>query len=132
MEPIRVFFTGNCEVFDALRDSLDQHPEIEVVGATEQVAQAVGALAGGHLDCVLHATGSAAFPATEVAAIREQTRAPRVLVASGGEAAAMLENALDSQVDDVLLLPQLTHNVVFAIRKAAHVKRQVQASTGHT
>jgi pilus assembly protein CpaE len=129
---VRLYFTGDCDGFDALREALSQQPGFETVGASEHVAQATGVLAGGHLDCVVHATRSAAFPAAEVAAIREQTRAPLVLVASGGEAAAMLENALDSQVDDVLLLPQLTHNIVFAIRKAAHVKRQVAASTGHT
>ena len=128
---VRIFVTGDCDGVDALRDALAQHPDIELVGHAEQVAQASGVLAGGHLDCVLHATRSASFPATEVAAIREQTRSPLILVASGGEAAAMLEHALDSHVDDVLLLPQLTHNVVFAIRKAAHVKRQAQQHTGH-
>src|SRR5439155_1920364 len=30
------------------------------------------------------------------------------------------------------LLPQLTHNVVFAIRKAAHVRRQNQVAAGRT
>jgi pilus assembly protein CpaE len=128
----RVYFTGDCEGFEALRSSLAENPEIEVVGESEHVAQATGVLAGGHLDCILHATRSSMFPATEVAAIREQTRAPLILVASGGEAAAMLEHALDSHVDDVLLLPQLTHNVLFAIRKAAHVKRQVQKATGRS
>jgi pilus assembly protein CpaE len=44
----------------------------------------------------------------------------------------MLEQALDADVSDVLLLPQLTHNVVFAIRKAAHVRRQTQAAAGRT
>ena len=39
--------------------------------------------AGGHLDCVLHATRSSVFPAAEVAAIREHTRAAVILVASG-------------------------------------------------
>jgi pilus assembly protein CpaE len=49
-----------------------------------------------------------------------------------GEAGTMLEQALDADVSDVLLLPQLTHNVVFAIRKAAHVRRQTQAAAGRT
>jgi pilus assembly protein CpaE len=128
---VRIFITGDCDGLDALRDALVQQQDIELIGQADHVAQATGVLAGGHLDCVLHATRSSSFPATEVAAIREQTRAPLILVASGGEAAAMLEHALDSHVDDVLLLPQLTHNVVFSIRKAAHVKRQVQHKTGH-
>jgi len=42
----------------------------------------------------------------------------------------MLEQALEQDVADVLLLPQLTHNVVFAIRKASHARRQLQ-TTAH-
>jgi pilus assembly protein CpaE len=95
-----------------------------------QVGAAATPLAGGHLDCILHATRDSAFPASEVAAIRELTRAPIILVASGAEAAAMLESAIEMDVADVLLLPQLTHNVVFAIRKASHARRQLQ-TTAH-
>ena len=40
-----------------------------------------------------------------------------------GEATELLEDALEAEVADVLLLPQLVENVVFTIRKAAHVKR---------
>jgi Flp pilus assembly CpaE family ATPase len=127
---IRVYFTGECEGFDALRGALAEHPEIDVVGVSPQVAPAEAALEGGHLDCVVHATREAAFPAADVEALREHTRAPVILVASGGEAATMLEHALEMEVADVLLLPQLTHNVVFAIRKAAHVRRQLQ-TTAH-
>ena len=127
-EAIRVYFTGDCDGFDALRASLAGNAEIAVVGASEQVEAAASPLAGGHLDCVVHATRGAAFPTDDIAEIREQTRAPVILVASGGEAAAMLEQALELDVADVLLLPQLTHNVVFAIRKAAHVRRQLQTA----
>jgi pilus assembly protein CpaE len=118
----RLYFTGDCEGFENLRESLAQHPELEVVGWSEHVAQAAGVLAGGHLECVLHGTRSEDFPAGEVAAIREQTRSPIVLVASGG-AAGMLEDALDADVADVLMLPQLVENVVFSLRKASHAKR---------
>ncbi len=131
-DAVRIYFTGDCDGFDALRKGLAEHAELEVVGESEQVAQATNALAGGHLDCVVHATREGSFPAAEIAAIREHSRAPLVLVASGGQAAGMLEQALDNDVNDVLLLPQLTHNVVFAIRKAAHVRRQVQAASGHS
>ncbi len=131
-EPIRVWFTGDCDGFEALRASLREHAEIEVVGEAQQVDDAVAGLTGGHLDCVVHATRSSVFPADDVASIREATRAPVVLVASGGEAAAMLEQALELDVADVLLLPQLAHNVVFAIRKAAHVRRQLQEPARRT
>jgi pilus assembly protein CpaE len=127
-EKIRIFFTGDCDGFDALRASLNESDEIEVVGASHQVAAAVAPLAGGHLDCVVHAARSSVFPADDIAAIREHTRASVILVASGGEAASMLEQALEQDVADVLLLPQLTHNVVFAIRKASHARRQLQTA----
>jgi pilus assembly protein CpaE len=127
-DAIRVYLTGDCDGFDALREALGGHAEIDLVGASEQVADAKAPLAGGHLECVVHATRAATFPAADVGALGELTRAPIVLVASGGEAAAMLEHALETDVADVLLLPQLTHNVVFAIRKAAHVRRQLQTA----
>jgi pilus assembly protein CpaE len=127
-ERARIYFTGDCEGFDALRGTLAATDEVDVVGASVHVAAATTPLAGGHLDCVLHATRDAVFPADEVAAIREVTRAPIILVASGAEAAAMLESAIEQDVADVLLLPQLTHNVVFAIRKASHARRQLQTA----
>ena len=74
-ERVRVYFTGSCEGLDNLREALSNHPELEVVGASEQVSQAASALAGGHLGAVLHATRSPSLPVNELAAIREQTAA---------------------------------------------------------
>ena len=128
---IRIYFTGDCEGFETLRNSLGQVEELDVVGASTKVAEAAAALTGGHLACVVHATRASEFPAVEVAAIRELTRAPVILVASGAEAAAMLEQALEQDVADVLLLPQLTHNVVFAVRKASHARRHVEVAAHH-
>jgi pilus assembly protein CpaE len=125
---IRIFCTGDCDGYEALRASLVDSEEIDVVGASEQVAAAAAPLAGGHLDCIVHATRSKMFPAEQVAAIREHTRAPIILVASGGESAAMLEQALEHDVADVLLLPQMTHTIVFSIRKASHARRQLQTA----
>jgi pilus assembly protein CpaE len=127
-QPARIYLTGDCDGFDNLRASLSQHPDLELVGWSEHVAQAAGVLAGGHLDCVLHATRASSFPAAEAAAIREQTRSPIVLVAAD-EGAGILDEALDSDIADVLLLPQLVENVVFTIKKAAHVKRAVPTVT---
>jgi pilus assembly protein CpaE len=124
----RLYFTGNCDGFNELRDALAQHPELEVIGSSEHVAQATGVLAGGHLECILHGTRSGAFPATEVAAIREQTRAPIVVVAAGGTT-AILDEALEADVSDVLLLPQMIENVVFTVKKASHAKRALPESS---
>jgi pilus assembly protein CpaE len=93
------------------------------------VTDAAGALAGGHLDVVLHATRSSALPADELATIREHTAAPVIVVASG-ECSTMLDEALEAGVADVLPLPQLTENIVFAIRKASHAGRRVQTESG--
>jgi pilus assembly protein CpaE len=124
VQPTRLYFTGDCDGFSELKESLAQQPGLEVIGSSEHVAQASGVLAGGHLACILHATRSEGFPSAEVAAIREQTRAPIVIVASGS-ATEILEEALDADVSDVLLLPQLVENVLFAIKKASHAKRAV-------
>jgi pilus assembly protein CpaE len=124
----RLYFTGDCDGFAGLKESLAQHPSLEVIGSSEHVAQASGALAGGHLECVLHATRSERFPAAEVAAIREQTRAPIVIVAAG-TASEILEEALDADVSDVLLLPQMIENVLFVVKKASHAKRALPTVT---
>jgi pilus assembly protein CpaE len=130
-ESIRIYVTGSCEGLDNLREQLATHPDLDFVGWSENVAEATAALAGGHLQVVVHATGSASFPAGEIAAIREHTRSPIVILASG-ESSALLEEALDTDgVADVLLLPQLTENVVFALRKAAHAGRRLQVEGGH-
>ena len=126
-DAIRIYLTGSCEGFDKLRESLAQQPGIEVVGSSDHPGAASAALQGGHLDCVLHGTSSSTLPAHEVAAIRDATRVPLLLVASG-EASALLDDALGAEVADVVLLPALTENVVFAIRKATHAPRRAAAA----
>jgi pilus assembly protein CpaE len=123
-ERLRVYLTGSCDGLESLRETLATHPELELVGASENVSEAAAALAGGHLQVVLHATRSHSLPGDELAAIREYTRAP-VLVLASGEASRLLDEALESDgVADVMLLPQLPENVVFAVRKAAVAARK--------
>ena len=126
-EKTRIFITGSCEGLTELTDALGRHSEVELVGRSDQVRDGAGPLTGGHLQAVLHATRSSALPVDELAAIREYTQAPIVLLASG-ESSALLEEALEADVADVLLLPQLTENVVFAIRKASHGGRRGKAA----
>lgn len=128
---IRLFLIGSCDGFDSLREQLAGHDELDIIGESEHVSQAAAVLAGGHLDCIMLATRESTFPSAEIAAVREHTRAPLIMVASG-EAGSMLEAALDADVSDVLMLPQLINNVVFAIRKAAHIRRQTNAAAGRT
>jgi len=128
-EKVRVFVTGACEGLADLLDALEHHMEIEFVGATDQVRDASATLTGGHLGAVLHATRGSTLPTNELAAIREHTQAPIILLASG-EASTLLEEALDADIADVLLLPQLTENIVFAVRKAGHSGRKAQGGGG--
>jgi pilus assembly protein CpaE len=117
-EQVRIFVTGSCEGLDGLRDALEQHAEIELVGSNDGVADSAGVLAGGHLEVVLHATRSPRLPLDELAAIREHTPAPVIVVASN-PSSELLAEALEADVADVLPIPQMTENVVFAIRKAS-------------
>jgi pilus assembly protein CpaE len=129
-DPVRIYVTGNCDGLEPLRDALEQHDDVELVGYSEHVADAFAPLAGGHLQVVLHGTRDAHLPVHDIASIREHTQAPLILLASG-EASQLLNEALETDVADVLLLPQLADNVVFAVRKAAHAGRRLEAEGGH-
>jgi pilus assembly protein CpaE len=128
-EKTRIFMTGDCEGLAELRHALERHGEVDLVGAAPSLGEAAPALRGGHLGVVLHGTRSSTLPRGELAAIREHTQAPVILLASG-EASNLLDEALDADVSDVLLLPQMTENLVFAIRKAGHSGRRSQAAGG--
>jgi pilus assembly protein CpaE len=129
-EKVRVFVTGSCDGLAELREALGRHSEVELVGWSEGVREAAATLTGGHLQVVLHGTRSSGLPEDELAAIREHTQAPVILLASG-ESSALLEQALEADVSDVLLLPQMTENVVFAVRKASHSGRKATGGGGH-
>jgi pilus assembly protein CpaE len=121
----RIFVTGSCEGLNDLTEALSRHPEMHLVGRSQSVREGASALAGGHLQAVLHATRASELPEDDLASIREYTRAPIILLASG-EASALLDAALEADVADVLLLPQMPENVVFSIRKASHNGRSGQ------
>ena len=125
-ERVRVFVTGDCEGLPELRQALERHLEIDFVGSATALGEAAPTLRGGHLGVVLHGTRGSTLPQDELASIREHTSAPVILLASG-EASTLLEQALEADVADVLLLPQMTENVVFAIRKSGHSGRKSSA-----
>ena len=114
---VRTYITGSCDGLEELRDALADHPELDLVGWREHVADATAALAGGHLQVVV-CTRRGRPPAggRDGRDPRAHARADRHL--ASGEASGLLDEALDADVADVLLLPQLTENVVFALRKA--------------
>jgi pilus assembly protein CpaE len=128
-ETMRIFVTGACDGLQPLLEALAESGELELLGASEHIAAAAPVLAGGHLQVVLHATRSSVLPINELAAIRELTRAPVILVCSS-EASALLEEALEANVADVLVLPQYIENVIFAIRKACHTGHRSEVAPG--
>jgi pilus assembly protein CpaE len=128
--PLRVYITGSCEGLAEIVDALRIHGGIELVGLTEDVPEAASALTGGHLDAVVHATRGSEFPRDAYSAIREYTRAPVILLCSG-ECSGILAEALEAEVADVIPLPQLTENIVFAIRKACQAEKRSGANQSH-
>ena len=128
-ERLRIYVTGTCDGLAEVLQALQAHDELELVGASESIQEAASALAGGHLDAILHATRGPAYPAAELATVREYSRAPLILLASG-DSSRLLEEALEDGVADLVPLPQLTENIVFAIRKACHQGRRSQAMDG--
>jgi pilus assembly protein CpaE len=128
-ETTRIFVTGTCDGLQPLLEALTENEELELLGANEHIAAAAPVLAGGHLQVVLHATRSSVLPINELAAIRELTRAPVILICSS-EASALLDEALEANVVDVLVMPQLIENVVFSIRRACHISRRPEVPAG--
>jgi pilus assembly protein CpaE len=126
---LRIYVTGSCDGLPEVLQALEAHDEIEVVGSAEMIQEAASALAGGHLDAILYATRGPQYPAGELATVREYTRAPIILLASG-DCSGLLEEALEDGVADLVPLPQLTENIVFAIRKTCHHGRKAQAGDG--
>jgi pilus assembly protein CpaE len=107
---VRVFLTGTAAVFDELHASLSPRAELELLEA--------GAELNGNVDVVLHAARGERPLADELAAVREQTHAPIVLVASSN-IQSVLEQALTAELADVLVMPQPTEAVLYAIRRIA-------------
>ena len=126
--PLRVYVTGSCEGLFEIVEALRIHEDVELVGTTDSVVEAASALTGGHLDAIVHAIRGSDFPRDEYAAIREYTRAPVILLSSG-ECSGILAEALDAEVADVIPLPQLTENIIFAIRKACQVGKRAAGSS---
>src|ERR1041385_6208635 len=79
---VRIYVTGDWDGLPDLRDAFAAHPEVGLVGGSSQVSEAVPTLPGGHLQVVLHAPPASTLPVNELAAIREHTRAPVILLAS--------------------------------------------------
>jgi MinD-like ATPase involved in chromosome partitioning or flagellar assembly len=69
-------------------------------------------------DVVLHVAHAESPIGNEVAALREQTSAPIVLALVGARA-GLVDEALETSMSDILILPQPPDVIAFSLRKAA-------------
>ena len=76
---VRVFVTGVCDGLPDLREALAKHPEIELVGWSDNVLEGASTLTGGHLQVVLHATRSATLPGLKLVPALRTRHAAAVL-----------------------------------------------------
>jgi MinD-like ATPase involved in chromosome partitioning or flagellar assembly len=82
-------------------------------------------------DVVLHVTRADAPIAHEVAALQEQTPAPIVLGLIG-DREGLVDEALESALSDILILPQPPDVIAFSLRKAARERASGQSRTSRT
>ena len=120
-QPIRIFISGACAGLAEARDSLSSHADIELVGTSSEPAKAGSRLASTGAQVILHALQRPDHvPADEIAKIREHTSAPVVLLVTRSTP-SLLDEAVEQGITDVLLLPQLTDNLVFSVKKAHQI-----------
>jgi len=117
-QPIRIFISGACAGLAEARDSLSSHAEIELVGTASEPSKAGSKLASTGAQVILHALQRPDHvPSDEIAKIREHTNAPIILLVTRSTP-SLLDEAVQQGLNDVVLLPQLTDNLVFTVKKA--------------
>src|SRR5947208_5979440 len=114
-QTIRVVVTGDCRGLDELLTGLRQHGDLAVLRDESPVSELAPRLAASSVDVVLHATQGSALPADVLAAMREHSSSPVVLLVWHADT-ALLEDALRADLDGVLVLPQPVEAVVYALR----------------
>jgi pilus assembly protein CpaE len=123
-DTVRVIATGDFEGKDDLRGILESSESgIDVVVWTSEVRDAIPYLALDDIGAILIGAGrdgsTVAALADDVAAVRRHTRAAIILLIPDTQT-YLVEKALEAGVDDVLVLPQMTETIAFAIRKARY------------
>ena len=118
MSSVRIFLTGFRPSISALRDELAEQPGVFVTGAAGTMSESSRRLREENPDVVVHAVFGSAMLEEEIESIREVTQAPIVLLAED-EDPTLLDEALHTDVADVVLLPQTADRVAFTVRNAA-------------
>lgn len=117
-QPIRIFISGACAGLAEARDALASHRDIELVGTASEPSKAGSKLASTGAQVILHALQRPdTVPTDEIAKIREHTSAPIILLVTRSTS-SLLDEAVELGLNDVMLLPQLTDNLVFTVKKA--------------
>ena len=112
-----VFVTGFRPSLTDLCDALARQPGIDFLGAARSVAEGERTFGADKVDVVVHAT-EGGFPRSELAALRDRTTSPVVLLVENPDS-VFFEDALHADVADVVLLPESAERVAFTIRRAA-------------
>ena len=123
---LRVFLTGFRLALSPLCDDLARQPGIEFLGAARNVAEAERVLSMGDVDLVIQAAEDA-LPRAELAAIRERTSAPIVLLVEKPDL-TFFDDALYVDVADVVVLPAPAERLAFALRKVARSRARLDAT----
>ncbi len=118
----RIVITGRCDGLADLLDTLAGHPELELRGWCEEIGEAAGLLAGDPA-AVLHAVQASAAPESAIAAIREHTQAPVLLVVAEAEPDE-IDNLSAHERVELLRLPASAEQVVAAVWSLRGDERQ--------
>ncbi len=108
---------GTSDGLNELLADLREHKDIEVIQASTFLDDATPTLEGGGVEAVLYATHAGPGWLDDLAAIREHTSAP-IVVLSSNQSGAVLEQAFEAGVEEAFLLPQAVENVAFTLRRA--------------
>jgi pilus assembly protein CpaE len=116
---LNLWLTGDWYGLDDLQAELEAQDGISVEG--------VGGPAGlGGV--IVHVTAGSTVPHGELAALREHSPAPVVLLA-GSAGPDLVGAAAAAEVDEVLILPQSASAIAFAALKAAAARSRLQGRT---
>ncbi len=120
---LRVLLSGSAA--EQLGSSLENEPTLSLV---QPVANGNGGRLPSPVDVALHVVRSSSDDlGDEIGKVRELSKAPLILAAYG-EPNGIVETGLQIGAADVLVLPQPTETVLFALRKAARATKPETAT----
>jgi pilus assembly protein CpaE len=122
---MQVYLVGDSPGLNEVRAALEEHAEIELIGASPTAA-AAEELAQVDVDAVLLATNAETLPLDELDRVRSIAHAPVILLAPAS-APGLLEDALAADVADALLMPQPPESVLYALRKFVAPREDARA-----